>query len=331
MFALKLIAWQKEHGRHNLPWQVRDPYKIWLSEIMLQQTQVESVKSYYVNFLNAFPTIEALSHADLNEVLALWAGLGYYARAKNLHKTAQKIVKDFGGKFPKTPEELAKLAGIGKSTASAIAVFAFGARAAILDGNVKRIFARFFLIDDFINQAKTQKKLWEIAEKLLPENDLPIYTQALMDFGSIICTIKKPKCGECPLNENCLAFKNNCAQALPKKEKIKRKSVDLPWFILLFENKIYLEKKSQNGIWGGLFCPVDKLEEKLNIQKEIKLSNFTHHLTHRILNISPKIIVLNEQPKHLKGQWFLKEEVLNSAIPSALAKLLKSTVNKSFF
>ena len=118
---------------------------------------------------------------------------------------------------------------------------------------------------------------------------------------------------------------------MPKKEKIKRKSVDLPWFILLFENKIYLEKKSQNGIWGGLFCPVDKLEEKLNIQKEIKLSNFTHHLTHRILNISPKIIVLNEQPKHLKGQWFLKEEVLNSAIPSALAKLLKSTVNNSFF
>ena len=334
MFASKLIEWQKEHGRHNLPWQVRDPYKIWLSEIMLQQTQVESVKSYYANFLNLFPTIEALSKADLNEVLTAWAGLGYYARAKNLHKTAQKIVNDFNGEFPKTPEALAKLAGIGKSTASAIAVFAFGARAAILDGNVKRIFARFFLIDDFINQAKTEKKLWDIAEKLLPEKDLKIYTQALMDLGSLVCTIKKPKCEQCPLNEDCSGFKNNCAESLPKKEKIKRKSVDLPWFILCYENEIYLEKKPQNGIWGGLFCPVEKLECNLNIQKEIKLSNFTHHLTHRILNIQPKILVLNEKPNNLKGQWFLKDEVLNSAIPSALEKLFKllnSTVNNNFF
>lgn len=330
-FSSKLIEWQKKYGRHNLPWQVNDPYKIWLSEIMLQQTQVESVKSYYANFLQLFPTIQKLSKADLNDVLAAWSGLGYYARAKNLHKTAQEIVNNFGGKFPKTSKELETFPGIGKSTAAAIAAFAFGEKSAILDGNVKRIFARFFLIKDFINLSQTEKKLWQIANQLLPEKDISIYTQALMDLGATVCTPKNPKCDACPLNKNCLALQKNCAEELPKKERVKRKTLELQWFLLCYENEIYLEKKPSKGIWGGLFCPMEKLANDLKIKKEIFLPNFTHHLTHRTLNISPKILFLNEKPSHLKGEWFSKENILNIGIPAPFSKLLFSMVNKKIF
>ena len=327
-FALKIIKWQKEFGRHNLPWQVKDPYKIWLSEIMLQQTQVESVKIYYQNFLTKFPTIQKLSAANIDEVLAAWSGLGYYARAKNLYKTAQIIVNELNGEFPKTPEALNKLPGIGKSTAAAIAVFAFGAHAAILDGNVKRVFARFFWIDDFINTAQTEKKMWALANNLLPQNEIEIYTQALMDLGAMICTPKNPKCEKCPLKENCAAYFKNAVEMLPKKQKIARQNVELKWFLLFYENKIYLEKKPLKGIWGGLFCPVEKLESEFQIKKEFLLSNFTHHLTHRILNIAPKIILLKEKPQHLKGEWFEIENALKEGLPAPLTKLLE---NKTIF
>lgn len=330
-FSFNLIEWQKKHGRHHLPWQVNDPYKIWVSEIMLQQTQVESVKNYYLKFLNLFPNIQKLSQANTDDVLAAWAGLGYYARAKNLKKTADIIVNDLNNVFPNNQKELQKLPGIGKSTAAAIAVFGFNQKAAILDGNVKRILARYFYIEDYINKKETENKMWHIAENLLPQNEIKTYTQGLMDLGSLICTPKKPKCVECPFNKNCLAFQKKSVEELPKKEKIKRKILEIKWFFLFYENEIYFEKKPLKGIWGGLFCPIEENEKIENIKniilKEYTLQNFTHHLTHRVLNIFPKIIVLKNKPKNLNGEWIDLNNILNKEIPAPLFKILKNLNN----
>ena len=203
-FAGRLIAWQKRHGRHDLPWQQRpggerDPYRVWLSEIMLQQTQVATVIPYYRRFLERFPTLAALAAAPQGDVLEHWAGLGYYARARNLHRCAQTLVAEdagYGGNFPRQPERIAELPGIGRSTAAAIAVFGFGERAAILDGNVKRVFARCFGIEGFPGSQPVEKRMWAIAEALLPQTDVDAYTQGLMDLGATVCTRANPRCAD---------------------------------------------------------------------------------------------------------------------------------------
>ena len=206
-FAARVVEWQKALGRHDLPWQgTRDPYRIWLSEIMLQQTQVAAVISYYSRFLARFPDIGSLAAAAEDDVLTLWSGLGYYARARNLHRAAQAIVRQHGGVFPQHFDDIVALPGIGRSTAGAIAVFAFGARHPILDGNVKRVFARAFGIAGFPGEKKIESAMWMRALEVLPESGIEAYTQGLMDLGAGICTRTRPRCPACPLRDDCAAL-----------------------------------------------------------------------------------------------------------------------------
>ncbi|MDA0190210.1 MAG: A/G-specific adenine glycosylase [Proteobacteria bacterium] len=253
-FADRLIVWQRRHGRHDLPWQqTRDPYRIWLSEIMLQQTQVTTVIPYYARFLARFPDLAALAAAPLEAVLEHWAGLGYYARARNLHRCAQTLVATHGGRFPESPEAIAELPGIGRSTAAAIAAFAFGARAAILDGNVKRVLARHFGIERWPGETQTERALWTLAESLLPARDIAAYTQGLMDLGATVCTRRRPRCDDCPLHAGCLARTQGRQEALP----VSRPRKPLPlrrtgMFLLTDGERVLLERRPPSGIWGGL-------------------------------------------------------------------------------
>ncbi|HEX5675504.1 MAG TPA: A/G-specific adenine glycosylase, partial [Azonexus sp.] len=215
-FAERLIAWQKIAGRHDLPWQqTRDPYRIWLSEIMLQQTQVGTVIPYFQRFLSRFPTVQALAEAPLESVIEHWAGLGYYARARNLHRCAREIVAVHAGKWPNSASQLSALPGIGRSTAAAIAAFAFGQRAAILDGNVKRVLCRQFAIEGFPGQSAVDRELWALAERLLPAADIESYTQGLMDLGATVCTRSRPRCEICPVSPDCQARLSGRQSALP--------------------------------------------------------------------------------------------------------------------
>lgn len=219
-FSARLIAWQHRHGRHHLPWQVREPYLVWLSEIMLQQTQVATVLDYYPRFTTRFPTVQALAAAPQDEVLSLWQGLGYYSRARNLHKAAQQVVSGFGGVFPSSRRELETLCGVGRSTAAAIAAFAFHQREAILDGNVKRVLCRVFARDGNPADKKFENQLWALAESLLPseQENMPAYTQGLMDLGATVCKRSKPLCGKCPMAEICQAKAQNRTAVLPRKK-----------------------------------------------------------------------------------------------------------------
>ncbi|MGN7071848.1 A/G-specific adenine glycosylase, partial [Neisseria sp. P0001.S004] len=257
-FARRLINWQRQHGRHDLPWQVKDPYCVWLSEIMLQQTQVATVLDYYPRFLAKFPTVQSLAAAPQDEVLSLWAGLGYYSRARNLHKAAQQVVGQFGGIFPSERKDLETLCGVGRSTAAAISAFAFNRRETILDGNVKRVLCRVFAQDGNPQDKKFENVLWTLAESLLPsENaDMPAYTQGLMDLGATVCKRTKPLCHQCPMADICEARKQNRIDELPRK-KTAPEVQTLPLYWLIIHNTdgaLLLEKRPAKGIWGGLYC-----------------------------------------------------------------------------
>lgn len=260
-FSKKLIAWHQQSGRSGLPWQGnRDPYAVWVSEIMLQQTQVATVLERYPRFMKRFPTVKKLASADVDEVLAEWAGLGYYSRARNLHACAKQVVDEFSGKFPKDPLLLEQLKGIGRSTAGAIAAFAFHERAPILDANVKRILARIFAVEGALQDKVVNERLWKLAEDLLPSKreDMPVYTQALMDFGATWCTSRKPVClsdeKQCPYLKDCQANLSDQVLLFPEK-KLKAKSPEFNCDMLLIRsgNAILLQKRSSKAIWGGLW------------------------------------------------------------------------------
>jgi A/G-specific adenine glycosylase len=262
-FARRVIDWQRTHGRHDLPWQnTRDAYRVWLSEIMLQQTQVSAVLGYYARFLERFPTVAALAAAPSDDVMAAWSGLGYYTRARNLHRCAQIVVSEYGGRFPAEPALLAELPGIGRSTAAAIAAFSAGARAPILDGNVKRVFARAFGIDGFPGDKKVEDRMWRIAERLLPpaeiESGIERYTQGLMDLGATVCTRGRPGCladrTACPLAEVCVARRDGLTDSLPvpkPRKAIPERATTV--LMLLHDGKVLLERRPDRGIWGGLW------------------------------------------------------------------------------
>lgn len=253
-FAERIINWQKQHGRHHLPWQCHDPYRIWLSEIMLQQTQVTTVIPYYQKFTESFPTVIDLANATQDSVLAHWAGLGYYARARNLHQAAQQIRDEFGGKFPQTRQEIETLKGVGRSTAAAIAAFAFAQKEAILDGNVKRILARHHTLNDPIDSTAGINQLWQLAERALPKENIRAYTQGLMDLGSLICTRSQPNCPTCPINNDCQAYQKSTVEHYPKKKNKKAKPEKHGYFLLAtHQQKLLLEKRPEKGIWGGLW------------------------------------------------------------------------------
>ena len=253
--ASTLIAWQRQHGRHALPWVgSRDPYRVWLSEIMLQQTQVSVVLDYYQRFLDHFPDVAALAAASQDAVLALWSGLGYYSRARNLHRCAQVVVEQHGGRFPDSSEALATLPGIGRSTAAAIAAFCFGERCAILDGNVKRVLTRALGFAGDLAEARQEKLLWQHAEALVPDHGIEAYTQGLMDLGASLCSQRKPACDACPLASLCVARAQDRAEAYPvKTRKLKRgqRAHLLLW--LDWGDRVWLVQRPQTGVWAGLW------------------------------------------------------------------------------
>ena len=281
-FASKLIAWHGISGRSGLPWQGnRDPYAVWVSEIMLQQTQVATVLERYPRFMKRFPTVKKLAAADIDEVLAEWAGLGYYSRARNLYACAKQVVAEFSGKFPSDPVVLEQLKGIGRSTAGAIAAFAFHEREPILDANVKRILARLFAVEGSIQDKAVNNQLWKLATELLPKKsvDMPVYTQALMDFGATWCTSRKPVClgseNKCPFTKDCQANLSDQVLLLPQKTK-KTKSPEFDCNMLLIRsgNSVLLQKRPSKAIWGGLWSlPESVWKPKVLGAKETDLSS----------------------------------------------------------
>ncbi len=341
IFAKKLLTWQKTHGRHNLPWQVSDPYRIWLSEIMLQQTQVSTVLSYYDTFLHHFPTVQDLANASLERVFALWAGLGYYSRAKNLHNAAIRIATVFNGQFPQSRAELETLSGVGRTTAAAISAFAFNQRETILDGNVKRVLCRVLALDGKPEDKAFQDALWQHAEQLLPESEknMPAYTQGLMDLGSTVCKRSKPLCTQCPMQDICLAKRDNLVDVLPrKKTPTKVQTITLYWLIILFQDgKILIEKRPNTGIWGQLFC-CPSLESHaqanqwlsnhhLNLDDFTEEAMFEHKLTHRQLLITPMRLtgLDNSHPLHQRAQDI--QHIQTLGIPKPFSQYLLNFVH----
>lgn len=298
-FSSLVLEWFDQHGRKNLPWQSnRTAYRVWLSEIMLQQTQVSTVIPYFENFTSRFPKVDDLAAADIDQVLHLWTGLGYYARARNLHKAAQMVVTEFKGDFPESVEELETLPGIGLSTAGAIASLSMGIRAAILDGNVKRVLTRFHGISGWPEQAKIKKELWEVAESLLPDSRFADYTQAMMDLGATVCTRSKPLCVSCPLAKNCVALAQNTIAEIPGKKPKKVLPVRTVTLYILRNqyNEVLLEKRPASGIWGGLYSMPESNEPSeaptlvnLSLEESSRIVHplIRHTFSHYHLDITP--------------------------------------------
>jgi A/G-specific adenine glycosylase len=336
-FSDGLVAWQKRCGRHDLPWQKsRDAYRVWLSEVMLQQTQVGTVIPYYTRFLERFPTLLDLAKAPLESVLELWSGLGYYARARNLHRCAQKVLADSSGVFPSDPDEIARLPGIGKSTAAAIAVFSCGAHAAILDGNVKRVLARCFNIDGFPTSIKTERTMWALARSLLPEKNIERYTQGLMDLGATICTRTKPLCGACPVGTSCVAKRECLQHKLPTPRLTKtRPDREAGFLILTDARRVLLERRPPTGIWGGLLgLPEGGVAEarEYAVRRGARLLEMRmlppleHTFSHFRLKMLPLLCVVGlmdcvaAEPGF---EWIDLERIETAALPAPVRRLLK--------
>jgi A/G-specific adenine glycosylase len=338
-FSTRLIAWQRVHGRHDLPWQnTRDAYRIWLSEIMLQQTQVSTVIPYYARFLDRFPNVNALAFAPLDDVMALWAGLGYYSRARNLHRCAFVVATEHGSEFPRSVDELAELPGIGRSTAAAIASFAFGARATILDGNVKRVLARVFGIDGFPGEKRVENTMWTLAESLLPDaahkDEVTAYTQGLMDLGATLCVRGKPDCARCPFAADCVANVTGRQKELPASRPKKTVPTRKTWMLVLQDgDSVLLEKRPPTGIWGGLWSLPEAQDEdalaavshSFGGSAELqRLTPFTHTFTHFKLDIEPRLGRANGVPEAAdnKTVWAPLANIDAYGVPAPVRKLL---------
>ncbi len=307
-FALRLLKWFDAHGRHDLPWQIdKTPYRVWVSEIMLQQTQVSTVIPYYQRFMQRFPSIEHLGSASVDDVLTHWAGLGYYARGRNLHKAAQIIITGHNGIFPDNIEAVNALPGIGPSTAGAILSLAMNQRHAILDGNVKRSLARYYGIKGYPGEKKTETQLWNLAEQHTPKLRSADYTQAIMDMGAMLCTRTKPHCDICPHRADCHAFKHDLTAQLPQPKPKKKRPVRHTFMLLLIDeqDRLLLFKRPNQGIWGGLyslpeFAQVRDYEAALKqagikLKYLIKGENLKHIFTHFELKITPVYVRLDEK------------------------------------
>ena len=337
-FAARLVRWQKKHGRHALPWQnTRGAYRVWLAEIMLQQTQVATVIPYYRRFLQRFPDIKSLAAASLDDVLALWSGLGYYSRARNLQRSARTIVVEHRGRFPRDYATVIGLPGIGRSTAAAICVFAFGARHAILDGNVKRLFARCFGIAGYPGDAKVAARLWRAAERQLPRQNIESYTQGLMDLGAAICTRSKPRCDACPVAAACIARRRGTISSLPASRP--RKSLPqrrTRMLVLLHAGQVLLENRAPSGIWGGMWSLPEVAPDAdvaalcaqryaAEIASHVPLPSIAHGFTHFKLDIEPwRIGVARVAPRAAAPgvMWLPLEEALGAAIPAPVRSIL---------
>ncbi len=342
-FAVKLIHWQKQFGRHDLPWQTpagqaADPYAIWVSEIMLQQTQVNAVIGYYQRFMARFPNIASLAQASQEEVMQYWSGLGYYSRARNLHHAAQTIMQQHAGCFPQDFATMQTLAGIGRSTAAAIAAFAFKQVQTILDGNVKRVLTRHFLIEGWPGSPAVEKKLWLLAESLLPATEMQAYTQGLMDLGATLCTRSKPNCRACPVQSSCAAYAQQKVNQLPTPKPRKtspQKHVTM--LILRHGNAIMLEKRPPTGIWGGLWSlpEIDSSDIAgevalhrfgLATESEEPLEIINHVFSHFKLAITPQPLQVLQTPLQAQEPqyiWLPLPQAIAAALPSPIRKILQ--------
>ena len=339
-WAQRLLVWQAQHGRHDLPWQgSREPYRVWLSEIMLQQTQVATVRDYYARFLHRFPTIQSLASAHVDDVLALWSGLGYYSRARNLHACALRVVQAHGGQFPRSAQELQTLPGIGRSTAAAIASICFGERVAILDGNVKRVLTRALAYGADLSETAHERTLWTHANTLLPQHELaqtmPRYTQAVMDLGATVCLPRQPNCTACPVAEICAAHQLGQVLHYPvKTRKLKRSSQSL-WLLWAQtpSGAVWLRQRPATGVWAGLYC-TELFDSHAELLMAVptryhaalqELPAFKHVLTHKDLHLHPVRLELPPEVELTpQGQWHAAAAWPLLGLPAPVRKLLTS-------
>ena len=346
-FAARVSAWQVDHGRSNLPWQrTRDPYRVWLSEIMLQQTQVSTVLDFYPRFVDSFPDVHVLAAASLDDVLALWSGMGYYSRARNLHRCAVEVVQHHAGRFPSSSQALAELPGIGESTAAAIAAFCFGERAAILDGNVKRVLTRHIGFAGDLSLAAPQRELWRQARERLPHQGIATYTQGLMDLGATVCTRRQPACLTCPVALDCVARHQGLTSAYPvKTRRLKRGRRDNVLLWLAHAGGFWLVRRPSPGVWAGLWClpqfagPDDALLWLRDLPGEAHhLPAIDHALTHFDWHLRPLRWQLPAklsaaQRKQLEARlpgparWFSLQQALALGLPAPVRRLLEGPQN----
>ncbi|MBK1682585.1 A/G-specific adenine glycosylase [Rhodoferax fermentans] len=337
-FAQRLVDWQRAHGRHDLPWQAtREPYHVWLSEIMLQQTQVVTVRDYFTRFVARFPNVAALAKAPLDDVLGLWSGLGYYSRARNMHLCAQQVMAVHGGAFPRTAALLQTLPGIGPSTAAAVASICFGERVAILDGNVKRVLTRFLGFEADLALSANERQLWQEANRLLPEHDLahtmPRYTQAIMDLGATVCTARKPACVACPFHGDCRAEALARQESFPVKTRKLKRTAQTIWLLWAVSDDaaVWLSQRPTPGVWAGLYClPLFENREALLASvppaRHSQLQDqpvIKHVLTHKDLYLHPVSVVLpTGSPPDVAGAWVEAERWPSLGLPAPIRKLL---------
>ena len=338
-FATRVVQWQRVFGRNDLPWQnTQDPYRVWLSEIMLQQTQVATVKDYFQRFVSRLPTVAALAQASQDEVMGLWSGLGYYSRARNLHRCAQLVVEHHGGQFPTAALTLATLPGIGRSTASAIASLCFGERVAILDANVKRVLTRVLAFEGDLAKTTQERALWDAATALLPsgaqtEVAMPRYTQGMMDLGATVCLPKQPQCTQCPVQTMCQGLKNGDALRYPVRTRTLKRSSQALWLLLArtSHGAVWLGKRPSPGVWAGLQClPLFASEHDLRHAVPLPWRNqlqplpaFTHVLTHKDLHLHPWLLELPDaQLQWPDGQWHSEAQWAAAGLPAPVRKLL---------
>jgi A/G-specific adenine glycosylase len=333
------LEWFDKAGRKHLPWQQNiTAYRVWISEIMLQQTQVSTVIPYFEKFTERFPDIKSLAAANIDEVLSLWTGLGYYSRARNIHRTAKIIRDDFSGKFPDAPESLEALPGIGRSTAAAILSIAFDKHAAILDGNVKRVLARFHAIDGWPGESSINKKLWSHAEQHTPVKRTGAYTQAMMDLGATVCTRSKPRCNDCPLRQHCIAYKQNSIALYPGKKKKSPLPVKSVQMLMIQEQdgKVLLQQRPPTGLWGGLWClpEISLSENALDYCRTIcgqsperpdTWPSWRHSFSHFHLEITPVLLPITRPPIQINESGYLWVHPTQSdrlGMPAPLVRLL---------
>jgi A/G-specific adenine glycosylase len=344
-FAARVVAWQREHGRHDLPWQsTRDAYRIWLSEIMLQQTQVATVIAYYGRFVARFPDVASLAAAREDDVLALWSGLGYYARARNLHRAARDVVGKFAGAFPVTRAGLEQLPGVGRSTAAAIAAFASGERGAILDGNVRRVLARHAGIGGDPASAAVVARLWSEAEARLPGDGIEPYTQGMMDLGANVCLPRNPRCLLCPVADDCVARVQDRIVELPgRRARAPAKRRRIAMLVILSRGEVLVEKRPPTGIWGALwslpeFAAGDPPREFLAREWGLEalridpLEPFEHAFTHFTLEVEPWRIEIGKSSRLAEGKaaiWLPLDDLAGAALPSPVRKLLQKLVSET--
>ena len=343
-FAQQLLSWFGKNGRKSLPWQQNPtPYRVWISEVMLQQTQVATVIPYYQQFMSHFPDVAALADAELDSVLNHWSGLGYYARARNLHAAAKEIQADYGGEFPQNIEQVEALPGIGRSTAGAILSLAAGQRHAILDGNVKRVLARCFAIQGWPGKSAVQKVMWQLAEELTPAKRVAAYNQAMMDLGATCCVRSNPHCGECPLAKYCLALEQGLITQLPTAKPRKKVPVRTTQMLMICnaEGELLLEKRPPVGIWGGLWSLPElaqgasadhwcETELGLNVELSESWSVRRHTFSHFHLDMSPQLLRVKNNPSKIKEEsrhvWYKLHQAHGLAAP--VVRLIEELIRR---